>query len=121
MLGHFIAQPMIITDSNDQTSRTLVENRRQVPNNSLSTFSLLGPFVERHKTLMQIGSETDANPAKFYLALCQRAIQSLLLWNDLSLSSNDANDRDISGGGVGTAQAGTWGEGTMQLESNPTL
>jgi len=120
MLGHFIAQPMIITESNDQTSRTLFENRRQVPNNSLSTFSLLGPFVERHKTLMQIGSETDANPAKFYLALCQRAIQSLLLWNDLSLSSNDANDRDISGGGVGTAQAGTWGEGTMQLESNPT-
>lgn len=120
MLGHFIAQPMIITESNDQTSRTLFENRRQVPNNSLSTFSLLGPFVERHKTLMQFASETDANPAKFYLALCQRAIHNLLLWNDLSLSSNDANDHDISGGGVGTAQAGTWGEGTMQLESNPT-
>lgn len=92
--------------------------------NSLRTISLLSKAIlERSQ---RDGNKKSDNLTKFYLALCQRATSFLILWNDLSISSIDINDHDISGG-ESSINAGSIGgigsswvdRGTLQLEINP--
>ena len=72
------------------------------------------------------GNKKSNNLTKFYLALCQRVTSFLILWNNLSISSIDANDHNISGGelGVSAGSAGGIGSywsdiGSLQLNANP--
>jgi hypothetical protein len=119
MLDSFVASPMTSIEGVGAADFQ-AEGNAQTPGgpiNSLSTISLLN--------LKIIEGLGGINLTKFYLALCQRAISNLILWNDLFMSSNDANDHDISGGGEagasGPGSAGTaWADrGSMQLKLDP--
>lgn len=104
MLDHFVAPPMInIAEADNQEGdETTHAHHFNVPETSLSVISLLTTFIKSSP------SKGDSNVTKFYLALCQRAMSNLLLWNDLSSSSNDE-----SGGSA-------WEDGSLQLKVNPS-
>jgi len=117
MLDCFVASPIVVNNSeadHDQKERLTQPN--VVPENSLSIISLLST------TIMGIPGGGNSNLTKLYLALCQRTISNLILWNDLSMSSNDANDHDISGGGEASVQQASGGSsfGSFQLKTNPS-
>mmetsp|Transcript_32185 Transcript_32185/g.67666 ORF Transcript_32185/g.67666 Transcript_32185/m.67666 type:complete len:3523 (+) Transcript_32185:112-10680(+) len=122
MLDCFVAPPMVSTETaahfdHGQAEGSAPTSGKGKPDNSLSTISLLSTAVNARSW------GGNNNLTKLYLALCQRAISNLILWNDLSMSSNDANDHDISGGGgsSGTGSPGGSAVGvSLQLKANTT-
>ena len=89
---------------------------------SLRILSLLSKSILKQSP----GDGESNNLTKFYLALFQRLTTVLILWNDLSISSIDANDHDISGG-ESSFNAGSFGgigsyrgDGeSLQINPNP--
>ena len=69
----------------------------------------LGTFVE------MLDGSVHSNATRLYLAITQRAISNLILWNDLAMTSDEANDHEISGGESAATTAGSWTEG-LQLK-----
>jgi hypothetical protein len=134
LLHCFMATPVIVGNSvdakfndnqegrtNQTSTATQQDSGRQNP---LPTISLLSTaIIERSR---QGRNNRSDNLNKFYLALCQQAMSNLLLWNGLFISSNDANDHDISGGRELSASPGTAGGNgshwtdTGSLQVNPT-
>jgi hypothetical protein len=134
MLHCFVATPIIFSSSTEakfknspdgrinQTSTATQQDSRRL--NPLPTISLLSTAIMERSQIGRNNSGDNLN--KFYLALCQQAMSNLILWNDLSLSSNDSNDHDISGGGRLSTSPGSVG-GTSSnwadrgsLQVNPT-
>ena len=116
MLDCFVAPPMI------STSKIARDLTGRVPDNSLSTISLLSQVVANSSFRGNSTGFVDSNLTKFYLALCQRAVSNLILWDNLSLSSTEANDHDISGGGQGqaiVAGTGSWASSALQIKVDP--
>ena len=134
LLHCFMATPMMVGDTADakfnnnqeervnQTSTAGQQNSDK--QNPLPIITLLSTeIIERSR---QGRNNSSDNLNKFYLALCQQAMSTLLLWNDLSISSNDANDHDICGGSELSASPGSAGGNgshwtdTGSLQVNPT-
>jgi len=114
MLDCFVASPMLSLGedndlSDDKTSSQVV--RAHPPDNSLSTISLLSDAVKNYSR--------DDHLSQLYLALCNRVMSNLILWQNLSISSNDENDHDISGGEASTASSEPWAN-ALQLSLNPS-
>jgi hypothetical protein len=134
MLHCFTATPIIVGNSADAKTSHSHEGRINQTStatqqdsgrpNPLPTISLLRTaIIERS---LKGKNNCSDNLNKFYLALCQQAMSNLILWNDLFISSNDANDHDISGGRELSASPGSaggnfanWGD-TGSLQVNPT-
>ena len=93
MLQCFVASPIFISSGPDGD---FIKEEGLRPN-PLPTISLLRTAILDISRGNRMGASDDL--VKFYLALCQKAISNLILWNDLSVSSNDDYDHDISGGG----------------------
>ena len=117
MLHCFVATPIIVSSSmeaeinhspegciNQTSTATQQDSRRPNP---LPTISLLSTAIMERSHRGRNNSRD--NLSKFYLALCQQAMSNLILWNDLSISSNDSNDHDISGGGELSTSPGSEG------------
>lgn len=134
MLDCFVAAPIIDSsfsevrfdksheESNLQTSAATTQ--LSFGKKSLPTISILGKAVTA--TSYGTWNKNSNNLTKLYIALCQRAISALILWNDLSSSSVDANDHDISGGEtsistvLGDDSGLSRGDiGSLQLNVNP--
>lgn len=128
MLNCFVATPIIVSSSAEskfsinQTSTVLQQDSGRP--NPLPTISLLSTAIAERSSKGRNNSSDNLN--KFYLALCQQAMTNLILWNDLFMSSNDANDHDISGGGelsISPGSAGGTGSRWVDrgsLQVNPT-
>jgi hypothetical protein len=134
MLNCFVATPIFVSSSAEaefnrnkegriNETSTVIQQDSGRPN-PLPTISLLSTAIAERSSKGRNNSSDNLN--KFYLALCQRAMTNLILWNDLSMSSNDANDHDISGGGELSRSPGSAGgtgshwadRGSLQV--NPT-
>ena len=116
MLDCFVASPMLssgedsdLSDSEKLRPETAIETA--TPANSLSTISMLFDVVKNY-------SEDD-NLSQLFLALCHKSISNLILWQNLSLSSNDENDHDISGGEATTGSSESY-PNILQLSMNPS-
>ena len=111
MLHCFIESPMLSFGKqnfdDDQSSQLATQTH--LPVNSLSTISLLCDVMKDY-------SEDDTI-TKLYLALCNRTMSTLLLWQNLSITSNDENDHDISGGESSTLSSEPWAN-SLQLSLN---
>ncbi|KAK1745265.1 HECT domain-containing protein [Skeletonema marinoi] len=94
MLDCFVESPMLSfggdNDLSDDKTSSQETIQARPPDNSLSTISLLSDVVKNYSR--------DHNLTQLYLAVCSRTMSNLLLWQNLSISSNDENDHDISGG-----------------------
>eukprot|EP01082_Thalassiosira_pseudonana_P001435 g744.t1 g744 contig10:644338-648653(-) len=92
MLDCFVAQPMLGAgnDSGDTEDSNQLASSSSLPDNSHATVSLLGAVVEKYQ------QPSEVNLTKLYLALCQRTISNLILWNDLSLSPDDEHEANES-------------------------
>ena len=101
MLDIFVASPMIDSSPGLEAGA--------IPGSIDPLLSDLGTFVE------MLDGSVHSNATRLYLAITQRAISSLILWNDLAMTSSDANDHDISGGDSASTTSGSWTEG-LQLK-----
>lgn len=101
MLDIFVASPMTNTSPGLEAGVS--------PGSIEPLLSDLGTFVE------MLDGSVHSNATRLYLAITQRAISSLILWNDLAMTSSDANDHEISGGDSASTTAGSW-TGGLQLK-----
>jgi len=115
MLDCFVASPMLSLGESNDLSDDKTSNQETVgahpPENSLSTISLMCDAVKNYSR--------EDHLTQFYLALCNRTISNLILWQNLSISSNDENDHDISGGEATTVSSEPWAN-SLQLSLNPS-
>eukprot|EP00985_Skeletonema_marinoi_P004924 scaffold2134_cov178-Skeletonema_marinoi.AAC.2 len=113
MLDCFVESPMLSfggdNDLSDDKTSSQETIQARPPDNSLSTISLLSDVVKNYSR--------DHNLTQLYLAVCSRTMSNLLLWQNLSISSNDENDHDISGGEASTTSSEPWANG-LQLSLN---
>lgn len=113
MLDCFIVSPMLSfgedNDLSDNKATTQESLQAYPPNNSVAVISLLGDAVKNYSR--------DDDLTQLYLAVCNRAMSNLILWQNLSISSNDENDHDISGGEVSTTSSEPWAN-ALQLSLN---
>ena len=110
MLDCFVASPMLSLGEDNDMSDDKTSSQHP-PVNSLSTISLLSDAVKDYSR--------DDNLTHLYLAVCNRTMTNLILWQNLSVSSNDENDHDISGGEAATASSEPWAN-ALQLSLNPS-
>ena len=112
MLDCFIESPMLSFGGEDNDlsdKKASNQESLQPPHNSVAVISLLSDAVKNYSR--------DDNLTQLYLAVCNRAMSNLILWQNLSISSNDENDHDISGGEASTTSSEPWAN-ALQLSLN---
>ncbi len=132
MLDCFVAAPIVDSiDTKVKFDQTYDESNLRSTTKpptggkkSLQLISLLSKTILERS--LEGGNKKSNDLTKFYLALCHRVTSFLILWNNLSMSSIDANDHNISGGQLGVSAGSVGGTGSywsdtgsLQLNANP--